>query len=32
MHHDREARQITELEIEQVYLKCGKIQENGTAP
>ena len=32
MHHDREARQITELEIEQVYLKCGKIQENGSAP
>ena len=32
MHHDRELKQVTELEIEQVYLRCGKIQENGTAP
>ena len=32
MYHDSETKQVTELEIEEVYLRCGKIQENGQVP
>ena len=32
MFHDSENRMVTELEIEEVYLKCGRIQENGKVP